>query len=174
MNQSSDERKGAGINCLWPVRDNQYFKDALAMAKEGESPNNISPIMTCTTNDGAKFMWLGDMETGFLKNVKDAISFSHVDVVFAPHHGRKSGQLPKSVLDKLTPHIIIVGEAPAADLTYYSGYNTITQNTSGDIAFYCDGSKIKIYVESDTYSVKFLDDECCADTYGNYIGTLNL
>ena len=119
-------------------------------------------------------MWLGDMETAFLENVKDEISFSHIDIVFAPHHGRKSGQLPNAVLDKLTPHIIVVGEAPATDLTYYSGYNTITQNTSGDITFYCDGSTVEIYAESDTYSVTFLDNEYCDDTYGNYIGTLNL
>jgi beta-lactamase superfamily II metal-dependent hydrolase len=174
MNQSSDERGNAGINCLWPVQDNHYFKDALAKAKDGENPNNISPIITYAINDGAKFMWIGDMETDFLENVKDAIAFSRVDVVFAPHHGRKSGRLPKSVLDKLTPHIIVVGEAPATDLTYYSGYNTLTQNSSGDITFYCDNKKVKIYVESNTYSAKFLDNEYCADTYGNYIGTLNL
>ena len=174
LNQNSDERGSAGINCLWPVRDNQYFRDALAKAKNGESPNNISPIMTYRMEGGASFMWLGDIEADFLENVKDAISFSHIDIVFAPHHGRKSGRLPKSVLDKLTPHIIVVGEAPASDLAYYSGYNTITQNTSGNITFCCDGGKVRIYVESDTYSVKFIHNEYCADTHGNYIGTLNL
>jgi beta-lactamase superfamily II metal-dependent hydrolase len=174
MNKDGDGRGSAGLNCLWPVRENQYFKDALAKAKKGESPNNISPIMKYSINGGASFLWLGDLETDFLENVKDEITFPHIDIVFAPHHGRKSGRLPKSVLDKLTPHIIVVGEAPATDLTYYSGYNTITQNTSGDIAFYCDGSKVKIYVESDTYSVKFLDNERCDNDYGNYIGTFNL
>ena len=94
--------------------------------------------------------------------------------MFAPHHGLKSGRLPKSVLDKITPNIIVVGEAPSSDLTYYSGYNTITQNSSGDITFDSYGDKIRIYVESNTYSVNFLDDEQCDDNFGNYIGTLFL
>jgi len=119
-------------------------------------------------------MWLGDMETDFLESVEGEIKFSHVDIVFAPHHGRNSGRLPKTVLDKITPKLIIVGEAPSKDLEYYGDYNTITQNSSGDVTFDCDGDKIKIYVESDTYSVSFLKDESCSDTYGNYIGTLCL
>lgn len=174
MNRGDDERGSAGINCLWPVRDNKTFKEALEKAKNGESPNNISPILTYSINEGAGFMWLGDIETDFLESVEDKIAFSHVDVVFAPHHGRKSGRIPKSVLDQITPNIIVVGEAPSKDLEYYVDYNTITQNSSGDITFYCDGNKIRIYVESDTYSVDFLQDESCSDTYGNYIGTLYL
>ena len=174
MNREGDGRGSAGINCLWPVRENQRFKDALQKAKNGESPNNISPIMTYNINKGATFMWLGDLETDFLESVEDEIKFPHVDIVFAPHHGRKSGHLSQSVLDKITPNIIIVGEAPSKDLDYYKGYNTITQNSAGDITFYCDESKVEIYVESDTYSVDFLRNEYCGDTYGNYIGTLVL
>jgi beta-lactamase superfamily II metal-dependent hydrolase len=174
MNQSDDERKSAGINCLWPILENKNFKDALEKAKKGESPNNISPIITYGIGK-AKFMWLGDIETDFLENVEDKIAFLHVDIVFAPHHGRKSGRLPKSILDKITPHIIVVGEAPSTDLTYYSGYNTITQNSSGDIAFDCSSDKIRVYVSDDTYLVDFLDnddDEQCDGSLGNYIGTL--
>jgi len=173
MNQSSDERGSAGINCLWPVRENKHFKEALEKAKNGESPNNISPILTYGIGK-AKFMWLGDIEIDFLESVENEIDFSHIDIVFAPHHGRKSGRLPKSVLDKITPHIIIVGEASSSDLAYYNDYNTITQNSSGDITFDCDGDKIRIYVESDSYYVDFLDDERCADNLGYYIGTLFL
>lgn len=174
MNREGDGRGSAGINCLWPVRENQNFKDALGKAKNGDSPNNISPILTYSINNGAEFMWLGDLETDFLEGVKDEIAFDHADVVFAPHHGRKSGRLPQSVLDKITPKIIVVGEAPSKDLEYYKEYNTITQNSSGDITFECDGDKIRIYVESDTYSVNFLEDDLCSNTYGNYIGTLYL
>lgn len=173
MNRSDDERRSAGINCLWPIRENTNFKDALKKAKEGESPNNISPIITYGVGE-AKFMWLGDIEMDFLESVESEISFAHVDIVFAPHHGRKSGRLPKSVLDKITPKIIVVGEAPSKDLEYYKEYNTITQNSSGDITFVYDNDKIKIYVESDTYSVNFLEDDSCNNTYGNYIGTLYL
>ena len=173
MNITDNERGSAGINCLWPVLENEDFKNALKKAKNGESPNNVSPIITYGTGD-AQFMWLGDLETDFLEKVESEIAFSHTSVVFAPHHGRKSGRLPSSVLKKISPHIIIVGEASSSDLTYYNGYNTITQNSSGNITFDCDGEKIRIYVESDTYSVDFLDNEYCDNTLGCYIGTFYL
>lgn len=60
---------------------------------------------------------------------------THKTIVFAPHHGRKTGHIPKSLMDKLTPKLVIVGEAPSDELDYYSGYDTITQNTAGDILF---------------------------------------
>ena len=77
-------------------------------------------------------------------------------------------------LDEMDPKIIIIGEAPSGNLNYYQGYDTITQNSAGDIIFECTEGKVHIYVSSDTYSVDFLDNENKADTYGYYIGTLNL
>lgn len=174
MNQSNDERGSSGIQCLWPVISNKYFQKALESAKEGKSYNNISPIITYSVENSARFMWLGDLETTFLENIEEEVDFSHVDIVFAPHHGRKSGHLPKSILDKITPRIIIVGEAPSSDLDYYQGYNTITQNSSGSIVFDCHDNHVDIYVGNENYSVNFLEDKSCPDYYGNYIGTLVL
>lgn len=172
LNCGDDERGSAGIYCLWPVIENQNFKEALEIAKKGGSPNNISPIITYNIENGGKFMWMGDLETSFLISVEKEIDFYHVDILFAPHHGRKSGHLPQNILDKITPHIIIVGEGPSCDLDYYSNYNTITQNLSGDIAFVCNGPQIDIYVENNKYSVKFLEDKSQPNLYGKYIGTL--
>ena len=73
----------------------------------------------------------------------------------------------------MNPEIIIIGEANSKHLNYYDGYNTITQNSAGDINLDCIGNKIHIYVGSDTYSVDFLDNEYMFE-YDNYIGTLNL
>ena len=56
-------------------------------------------------------------------------------VLFAPHHGRDSGHVPAELLKELQPQLIIIGEAPSKNLNYYQGYNTITQNTAGDILF---------------------------------------
>jgi len=171
MNQKSDKRGSAGINCLWPVLENEDFKKALTLARVGGSPNNISPILTYSVGK-TKFMWFGDLETDFLNKIKDKIDFPNADVIFAPHHGRKSGQLPKDVIEKIAPQIIIVGEAPSSDLAYYSDYNTITQNSSGDITFDCANDKIHIYVKNETYCVDFLEDEDRTNSLGNYIGTL--
>ncbi len=174
MNKSDEERGSADINCLWPVTSNEDYKAALADAKDGKSPNNISPIITYSVKNGATFMWMGDMEHEFLEKVKSSINFTKSDILFAPHHGRESGRVSSDVLEKIDPKIIIIGEAPSADLNYYAGYNTITQNSAGDIIFDCVENKVHVYVSSDSYSVNFLDNENKPYTYGYYIGTLRV
>lgn len=174
MNTPSEERGSAGLNILWPITSDEHFKDALKKAKDGESPNNISPIVKYSLNDGATVLWMGDLETDFMKNVKNAVTMDSADILFAPHHGRDSGKVPQDWLDKMDPKIVIIGEAPSAHLNYYAGYDTITQNSAGNIVLECMTGKTHIYVSNDDYAVDFLDDEGRADTYGNYIGTLTL
>jgi beta-lactamase superfamily II metal-dependent hydrolase len=173
MNESNDERGSAGINILWPITSNKHFKEALEEAEDGENPNNISPIIKYSFTNGVTMLWMGDLENVFMENIKDEITLPKVDILFAPHHGRSSGKVPEDWLDECVPEIIIVGEAPSKDLEYYTGYNTITQNTAGDIVFECDTGKVHIYVSNSNYSINFLDDEDM-DTYDYYIGTLNL
>lgn len=174
MNKSTDERGSAGINFLWPNTSNSYFKEELERVEEGESPNNISPILTYSLQDGVKAMWMGDIEHDFIEKVKDDIEFNEIDILFAPHHGRESGKTPSDILKKLNPKIIVIGKAPSRYLNYYEGYNTLTQNTARDISFECIDNKVHIYVSNENYSVEFLDQEGKSDKYGKYIGTLSL
>ncbi len=173
MNRSDDERKSAGINILWPNTNNQFYKDALQIAKDGGSPNNISPIITYSIRDGAEYQWMGDLETEFMENIENDVALSKVNILFAPHHGRESGKIPKSMLDILNPDIVIIGEAPSANLNYYEGYDTITQNSAGDITFVSDGDEIHIYVSNENYSVNFLDNRNKKE-YDYYLGTLDI
>lgn len=176
MNKDDTEKKygSSGINILWPDTSNPVFKNALLKAKDGESPNNISPIIKYSLNNSATVLWMGDMETGFQEEIKNEVSWpTKVDILFAPHHGRDSGKIPESILKKMSPQIIIIGEADPEVLNYYKGYNTITQNSAGDITFECITNKIHIRVASDTYSVDFLEDEKQKSSEdNNYIGTL--
>lgn len=175
MNEKDETRDSSGINILWPDTDNEAYVDALAQAKDGKSPNNISPIIKYSLKDGAKVLWMGDLETDFLEAVKDEIVWPNIDILFAPHHGRKSGKVISEILEKLDPKLIVIGEAPSKHLDYYSGYNTITQNSAGDIVFDCVKGKVHVYVSSDTYSVDFLVNEKREDpVHGRYIGTLVL
>lgn len=174
MNQTDDERGSAGIRILWPKTANQFYKAALKEAADGKSPNNISPIVKYNLKDGATMLWMGDLETEFMENIEDDLSLPAVDILFAPHHGLDSGKVPQSLLDDMSPKIIIIGEAPAENLNYYRDYDTITQNSAGDITFESDGSFVHIYVSSDSYEVGFLKDHSRSDKYGNYIGTLEL
>lgn len=173
MNQGDDTRGASGINVQWPDQANQSFKDALQFAKEGDSPNNISPIFTYSVENGVTMMWMGDIETEFMEAIAEAITLPQAHILFAPHHGRDSGKVPETLLDNINPKIIVIGEAPSEHLNYYAGYNTVTQNSAGDITFECDGKKVHIFVSSEEYEVDFLDDE---DQTGNdnYIGTLNI
>lgn len=171
MNQSDEKRSSSGINIRWPVTSNKYFKEALKQAAEGNSPNNISPVITYSHQDGVTMAWFGDLETDFMEKIKDEISWPSVDIIFAPHHGRQSGKIPVSILHEMDPKVVVVGEAPSNNLNYYGNYNTITQNSAGSIYFECVKEWVHIYVGSSTYKVDFLEDRR-ANTYTNYIGSL--
>ena len=174
MNETTDQRGSAGLTCAWPDRDNQHFKDALKQAKNGGSPNNISPIIRYSQANGVTMVWMGDLETDFMEKISDDVALKAAHVLFAPHHGRDSGKVPQSMLDDLDPKLVIIGEALSEHLNYYASYNTITQNSAGNIVFECDAGNVHIYVSSDSYSVDFLADHGKSNAHGHYIGTLEL
>lgn len=156
MNLSSDtddqlQLGGSGINYIWPITTNVHFKEALEVVKKGSGFNNISPIFTYSLEDGIKAMWMGDMETDFLDKIKDVIDWPRIDVLFAPHHGRKSGHVSVDVLEKLNPQIIVIGEAPSKDLDYYRDYNTIKQNSAKGITFDAQCGVVHVYVQNAAY-----------------------
>lgn len=173
MNRSDEERGESGINILWPDRTNQYFKNALAEAESGGSPNNISAVIKYTLKDGINALWLGDLETEFMRSIERELDTSSIDILFAPHHGRESGRIPASLLTKLDPKIIVIGEANSDHLHYYPGYNVITQLSAGDLIFECTTNKVHIFTSKE-YDVDYLDDENMSLSGAYYIGTLNL
>jgi beta-lactamase superfamily II metal-dependent hydrolase len=178
MNESTPERGSSGINILWPNRDNPYFQRELINAKHAISYNNLSLVARYAVKDGVTMLWLGDLETGFMEEIKNDIQLSPAQIVFAPHHGRASGKIPKSWLDKLQPKIIVIGESPSRHLHYYNGYKTITQNMAGDITFECPSEKaVHIYTSNPNYEINYLKDASQDGLnsyygYGYYKGTL--
>lgn len=172
MNQTDETRGSAGLSCLWPITSDSDFCDALQAAKDGEAYNNISPIIKYSVSSNITALWMGDMEHDFLEKVKDKIEWPQIDLLFAPHHGRSSGRVSTDVLKELDPFIVVIGEAPSKYLDYYQGYNTITQNSAGDIVFKCTDSKVHVYCSNDSYNVSFLDNEEMYDvSLGHYLGT---
>ena len=174
MNESNEERDSSGISCLWPIISNKYFKEALEDVKKWKNINKISPILIYRVQDGARVMWMGDLENNFIDIIKDEIKFPEIDILFAPHHGRGSGKLSKEILEQLQPKIIVIGEAPSEYLDYYNGYNTITQNSAADIIFECLNNMVNVYVSNKNYSVSFLTNKFLTNKFGCYIGTLEL
>lgn len=153
MNIPDGERKDSGLHCLWPITNNEKYKEALNTAANGGSPNNISPVIEYHVGNFS-FLWMGDLENDMQKEFDNKVTNNHKTIVFAPHHGRKSGHIPPSLMNNLTPKLIIVGEAPSEELDYYSNYNTLTQNTAGDILFETNGDYLDIFVSKSTYSKK--------------------
>lgn len=174
MNDDSDDRKSSGINIHWPVVDNEHYKLALQEAADGGSANNISPIVHYARVNSGSALWMGDLETEFMEAIESSLNLPESTLLFAPHHGRDSGKVPQGLLDKIKPKIIIIGEAASEHLNYYAGYNTITQNSAGDITFEFAVGWVHVFVSDPDYGVDFLSDQKQADRPdGWYIGSLS-
>lgn len=138
------KKKGIGIDFLWPKEDSVEFKNAVARAKETKKAyNNTSPILIYTYKGCASFMWMGDLSSDYLSSISKLVAWRHVDVLFAPHHGRD--RVPLEILGKLTPRLIVIGEAASDDIVYYDKYCEVCQNTAQDILFECDERKIHLF-----------------------------
>lgn len=174
MNRSSDERKTSGIEILWPDPDNEDFKAVLEKAEAETHFNNLSAVIRYSVEGGQSFLWLGDLETEFMERIEAFINLPKTKVIFASHHGRDSGKIPNTWLEKLEPKVIIIGEAPSRHLNYYTGYNTITQNSAGDIIMDAVENRIDFYVGNQSYAKRdWLVDEG-RSKYPNYVGTLHM
>ena len=178
LNDECGTRKSSGISFLWPDISNEYYVDELNKIECGkvDSPNNISPVIKYSLKNGVTVLWFGDMESDFLENVKDEINFTEVDVIFAPHHGRKTGKIPKDILDKIQPKLVIIGEAESEYLDYYENYNTITQNSAKNIVFECRSGEVDIFT-SENFNHEYLQQKRSKHVWKtgeSYRGTLDL
>lgn len=168
MNKGDENRGSSGLSILWPDTNNEEFIEQLEKAKKGDNANNISPIIKYSLENGVVALWFGDLETDFMDSITNEVSLPKADIVFAPHHGRSSGKLPSNWLETIEPQIIVIGNADSANLEYYKGYNTITQNSAGDVVFECETGKVHVYVSRSHYSVKYLDDEGIGHEWNKY------
>ena len=149
LNESDDTNNSSGLKFEWPLLSNEKFNKALEDVSKGESPNNISCILTYSIQGGAKYMWMGDMETDMQQEYYDCYKgkIPHVNILFQPHHGRKSGSVPAELLNALNPQLIIIGNAPSEYIDYGDSRQTITQNQAGDIIFENEGKEIHVYTK---------------------------
>lgn len=175
MNNDDGTHGSSGINILWPDTNNENFKSALQIAKESEKPNNISCIIKYSMKNSVTAIWMGDLEKDFMELIKDDLEFPKVDILFAPHHGRKSGKIPQEWIKQMNPRIMIMGEANSNDSDYssYPECNLIRQNSAKDIIFECETGKIHVYCSNENYNVDFLENENKSSD-NHYLGTLNL
>lgn len=150
LNETKDENGSSGIEFLWPDLNNENFKQALKLVSRGEKINNICPIFTYSVKNSATYMWMGDLETEMQQTYYDEYknNIPQVDILFQPHHGRKSGAVPNDLLEALSLKLIIIGNAPSDHINYGDSRQTITQNTAGDIYFENDDNEVHIYTKN--------------------------
>lgn len=173
LNEEGEGRDQSGIEVLWPDLGNAEFKQALAAAEAGDATaNNISAILKYRLVEGVTAMWMGDLEHDFLQSIENDFDTSPVDVVFAPHHGRRTGRIPGSILQKLRPKIIVIGEAASEHLDYYQNYNTITQNRAGDVILECEAGKVHVFTSKE-YERDFLNYEYRRRGGSWYVGSFD-
>ena len=166
----------SGLSVLWPKTGNEHYKVELQKAKEGKAFNNISIILRYSLQDGASVLWMGDLEHDFMEKIKDEVKLPKTNILFMPHHGRKSGKLPQEWIDSIDPDVTIKGEAHSKDSDYVSNpdRNKIHQNRAKDILMDLESGKVHFYVSDPNYCVDFLDNEGKSRAGYNYIGTLNI
>lgn len=172
MNKGDEKYGSAGLNFQWPIPGNEKYEAALDLAASGGRANNISPIFTYTLNDGARMMWMGDLETEFMESIKQAVpNLPQVDILFAPHHGRDTP--PREWMEQLSPQVVVLGEAEEEHLDPYAGYTKVRQSRAGDVTFECVSGQTHIYASKRGYRHSGLHDEGRPDTYGKYAGTIH-
>lgn len=81
---SDEERGSSGINILWPITSNKDFQEELQKAKNGESYNNLSPIITYSLQNGATIIWRGIWKVISWRKIKDEINLPKANVLFCP------------------------------------------------------------------------------------------
>lgn len=175
LNQADENRGSSGLAVLWPDTNNDDFRRALRDAADAVAFNNMCPVLRYSLIGGASAMWIGDLETDFMEAIFPHIELEKTSIVFAPHHGRDSGKIPNSWLERLDPQIIVIGEAPSRHLNYYTGYKIITQNRAGDITFDCTGNMVHIYASNPSYkrTNDDLDDEG-QSRFDHYVGSITV
>lgn len=167
------EDGGDGLYILAPT------PDLIKEANETKEYNDCSYVILYVTGDGKKIIFAGDSAEKtwdyILENHKDDVT--DIDILVAPHHGRKTGGNDK-YLDVLNPKLTLFGNAKSNYLDYASwnsrGLDHITNNQANCIIVNTDGvSGMDIYVTYEVFAKKRNPNTFYDEIYGGwYIMTI--
>lgn len=127
-------------------------------ANETEEYNDCSYVLLYLTGEGKKIIFAGDSADKtwdyILENHKDDVT--DVDVLIAPHHGRKSGGNNR-YLDVLNPKLTLFGNAKSEYLNYAAwssrGLDYITNNQADCVIINTEGETgMDVYVTYETFA----------------------
>lgn len=151
-NQNEDGSGGGdGLYIIAPT------EDLVKQANECGDFNDCSYVILYRTGNHKKILFAGDSHDKtwnyILENHKDSVE--NVDILIAPHHGRKSGR-SYEFLDVVNPKITFFGNAESEHLAYdawrYRGLEYITNNQANCIVSEVSNDIIDIYVTYENFA----------------------
>ena len=151
-NADDDEGNGHG-DYISIVSPND---ELIASSNDNGDINDASYVIVYWSSAG-KGIFAGDSNDKtweyILENHRDTVS--DAAVLFAPHHGRKSGR-DYSFLDVVRPRVSFFGCAPSEHLAYsawdYRKLLFFTNNQCGNVHIYPNNDKVDVFIENSTYA----------------------
>jgi beta-lactamase superfamily II metal-dependent hydrolase len=140
-----------GLHILAPTRE------LVRLANECGKYNDSSYVLLYRCSNGKKFVFAGDAEDDtwdhVLQNHGDSVT--EVDMLVAPHHGRRSS-CSFEYLDTLKPKLTLFGNARSEHLAYDEWsrreLKIITNNQAGNIVLDQRGESFDIYASHAPYA----------------------
>ena len=125
--------------------------ELVEQANENEDYNDASYVILYH-GAGGRILLSGDSQDNWGNAVKD------VDLLIAPHHGRKSGR-SYEFLDTVNPKMTFFGNARSEHLAYsawnYRNLEYITNNQANCMIVDCTGNNLALYVTHETFARKY-------------------
>ncbi len=146
---------GNGIKILAPT------KELIAEANDSKDYNDCSYVLLYLSS-GKKVIFAGDSHDKTWDYILENYEYQvkDIDILIAPHHGRKSGR-KYEFLDVLKPKMTYFGNARSQDLAYnawnYRGLYYITNNQANCIISEITDNKVEIFVTNENFAVEFPD-----------------
>ena len=151
FNVAADGRKGGdGLYVLAPTQD------LVATANQTEEYNDCSYVILYRTGNW-RVVFGADSHDRTREFILDEYSqdVSNVDLLVAPHHGRKSGR-SYEFLDTLRPKLTLFGNARSEHLAYGAWNNRrlpfITNNQANCVVANIDNNSIDVFVTNETFA----------------------
>lgn len=151
-------------------------KNLVNEANQTEDYNELSYVLLYQTGN-KKIIFAGDSGKKtwdfILEKYKSLVS--NIDILLAPHHGRKTGGNDE-YLDVLKPKLTLFGNAESEHLDYSSWNNRnlfkITNNEAGNIVLEIENDEIKVFVSNKNFAQKFENFIDLETLHGYYIGSI--
>lgn len=164
-NADNDERTGDGdyLQILCPT------KELMDEVNDKEDYNNGSYMILYNENE-RRILFCGDAKEKEWDVVLEnhEADLANIDVLIAPHHGRKSGGNDE-FLDVLNPKLTLFGNAKSDHLNYDDWNNRdllhFTNNQGGSFVLVHNGSDIRVYCTNEKFAKKYAENNNRFTTY---------